>query len=139
MLFIAMTIASICFTCWPVSAYWRAKKQYLVLAINQDGIALTSIGSPRLTTVALTMGGIGGNSTTTSVVNTGSIYHAVTVPFWALFLLTLAPAGPAFLRKLRGVLRERQGHCSACGYDLTGNRSGVCPECGTRIVGQIMP
>ena len=23
------------------------------------------------------------------------------------------------------------GHCSAYGYDLTGNVSGVCPECGT--------
>lgn len=22
-------------------------------------------------------------------------------------------------------------HCRACGYDLTGNVSGVCPECGT--------
>lgn len=23
------------------------------------------------------------------------------------------------------------GHCQSCGYDLTGNVSGVCPECGT--------
>lgn len=22
------------------------------------------------------------------------------------------------------------GHCQKCGYDLTGNLSGVCPECG---------
>ena len=28
---------------------------------------------------------------------------------------------------------ETEGHpaCRACGYDLTGNVSGVCPECGT--------
>lgn len=26
-----------------------------------------------------------------------------------------------------------KGHCANCGYCLTGNRSGVCPECGTRI------
>ncbi len=25
------------------------------------------------------------------------------------------------------------GHCRKCGYDLTGNVSGVCPECGERI------
>ena len=25
-------------------------------------------------------------------------------------------------------------HCQACGYNLTGNISGVCPECGARIV-----
>ena len=24
-------------------------------------------------------------------------------------------------------------HCVNCGYDLTGNVSGVCPECGKRI------
>jgi len=25
------------------------------------------------------------------------------------------------------------GHCQKCGYNLTGNVSGVCPECGTPI------
>jgi hypothetical protein len=25
------------------------------------------------------------------------------------------------------------GYCRACGYNLTGNVSGVCPECGTKI------
>ena len=24
-------------------------------------------------------------------------------------------------------------HCYVCGYDLTGNVSGVCPECGTHV------
>jgi hypothetical protein len=30
--------------------------------------------------------------------------------------------------------RERlsKGLCVRCGYDLTGNVNGVCPECGTR-------
>lgn len=23
------------------------------------------------------------------------------------------------------------GHCQSCGYNLTGNESGICPECGT--------
>lgn len=23
------------------------------------------------------------------------------------------------------------GFCAQCGYDLTGNTSGICPECGT--------
>ena len=27
---------------------------------------------------------------------------------------------------------ERQGRCPSCAYDLTGNVSGVCPECGAR-------
>jgi hypothetical protein len=25
------------------------------------------------------------------------------------------------------------GHCRRCGYDLTGNVSGVCPECGSPV------
>ncbi len=24
------------------------------------------------------------------------------------------------------------GHCKKCGYNLTGNVSGICPECGTK-------
>ena len=31
--------------------------------------------------------------------------------------------------------RRRLGQCVRCGYNLTGNRSGVCPECGTPCPG----
>ena len=30
--------------------------------------------------------------------------------------------------------RRRLGRCAGCGYDLTGNVSGVCPECATPAV-----
>ena len=30
--------------------------------------------------------------------------------------------------------RRSLGRCPDCGYDLTGNTSGVCPECGTAVV-----
>ena len=29
--------------------------------------------------------------------------------------------------------RRKRGLCVKCGYDLTGNESGVCPECGSSI------
>ena len=35
-----------------------------------------------------------------------------------------------------GILRPRAprpGHCRNCGYDLTGNLSGICPECGAAV------
>ena len=32
--------------------------------------------------------------------------------------------------------RRRAGYCRGCEYDLTGNVSGVCPECGRVIDGQ---
>jgi hypothetical protein len=28
--------------------------------------------------------------------------------------------------------RTHPGQCCRCGYDLTGNTTGVCPECGVR-------
>lgn len=32
--------------------------------------------------------------------------------------------------------RRRRGLCLRCGYDLGGNTSGVCPECGTAVTQQ---
>lgn len=34
------------------------------------------------------------------------------------------------LRMIRRCWRRRRGRCAQCGYDLRGNTSGVCPECG---------
>ena len=33
---------------------------------------------------------------------------------------------------MRGKLRERDGRCGRCGYDLRGDRESGCPECGWR-------
>jgi len=38
-----------------------------------------------------------------------------------------------FLRRWRTRRRIPPGHCPKCSYNLTGNTSGVCPECGTTI------
>ena len=60
---------------------------------------------------------------------------AVFVPYWML------AAGASAIPLARGVLLGRRqwarrgkvlvGCCRRCGYDLTGNVSGVCPECGS--------
>jgi hypothetical protein len=36
-------------------------------------------------------------------------------------------------RQSRKTRRRRQGLCTECGYDLTGNVSGKCPECGVHV------
>jgi len=36
-------------------------------------------------------------------------------------------------------MTDPPGHCTACGYDLTGNTSGVCPECGKTVPDQSSP
>lgn len=51
------------------------------------------------------------------------------LPLWIPFLLVAVPTGVLWWRDLR---RTRPGHCR-CGYNLTGNTSGMCPECGNRI------
>jgi hypothetical protein len=55
-------------------------------------------------------------------------------PHWALIVLTgLLPATWLMLRQRRRMLlrrRRRLGLCLHCGYDLKGNVSGVCTECG---------
>ena len=51
------------------------------------------------------------------------------VPLWLPFGILAVPTGYLFWRDRR---RPLPGHCGQCGYNLTGNTSGVCPECGTR-------
>lgn len=58
------------------------------------------------------------------------------MPAWVPIAVTAAlPAAwlSLFLaRRLQlPTMRERLGLCRSCGYDLTGNISGTCPECGT--------
>lgn len=54
----------------------------------------------------------------------------VFVPLWMLFVLTAIPTA------LIGWLDRRRpepGRCANCGYNLTGNITGRCPECGASI------
>ena len=56
---------------------------------------------------------------------------AVAMPFWVPFALFTAYPAIAFVRgPVRRWRRRRKGWCINCAYDLTGNVSGVCPECG---------
>ena len=65
----------------------------------------------------------------------GNSYGAVP-PWLEAAVLTCVPSRE-LVRWLRqqldrhvGRRRMALGLCIACGYDLTGNVSGVCPECG---------
>lgn len=51
--------------------------------------------------------------------------------FLAVMLATVPWSAWLRFRLTRQVLRlELPGRCRGCGYDLTGNVSGTCPECG---------
>lgn len=50
---------------------------------------------------------------------------------WGLLFAALAPDHIATERSARA--RKLLPNCEKCEYDLTGNVSGVCPECGTAL------
>ena len=62
------------------------------------------------------------------VFNTAYI-KAIRIPLWMLFL----PIAAVSLLAWRRARMRRPGHCLNCGYDLIGNVSGVCPECGKEV------
>ncbi|GMU24130.1 MAG: hypothetical protein AMXMBFR13_42070 [Phycisphaerae bacterium] len=56
--------------------------------------------------------------------------HCIVVPLWIPMLVSGLAVAFCAGRALR---RPRGGCCPACGYNLTGNVSGVCPECGSPV------
>ena len=52
--------------------------------------------------------------------------RSASVPLWMPFLALALPTAFLWHRDRR----PPKGHCQTCGYDLTGNVTGVCPECG---------
>ena len=69
----------------------------------------------------LTHGGYGGGSR----VRTTDLF----LPLW----IPLLVIGSATILLWRRDRRFPPGHCRECGYDLTGNTSGVCSECGVAV------
>ena len=57
-------------------------------------------------------------------------YSAGYLPLWLPFLIVATPTAILWVRDRRPK-HYPPGHCRFCGYDLTGNVSGTCPECGT--------
>ena len=55
--------------------------------------------------------------------------YSLTVPHW--FLALIFATGPAvWLYKWNRPRKLGPNICRSCGYDLTGNETGQCPECG---------
>jgi hypothetical protein len=58
--------------------------------------------------------------------------RSLVVPLWIPLVLVGIPT--VYLIRLDR-RRIPPGHCQKCGYNLTGNVSGVCPECGQHLNG----
>jgi hypothetical protein len=63
-------------------------------------------------------------------------WSEIILPLWTVFGLSAAPGVVLLWRHRR---RRLPGFCRRCGYNLTGNVSGICPECGTPIPVRLPP
>lgn len=54
----------------------------------------------------------------------------IRIPIWCFLAVTLVPTIFLFYRDWRNRQRFGPHQCQKCGYNLTGNASGRCPECG---------
>jgi hypothetical protein len=61
----------------------------------------------------------------TGSIRFGTVY-SVTIPAFWLLGVALMATGWAWRGRI-----QRRGRCPECSYDLTGNTSRKCPECGT--------
>ena len=62
--------------------------------------------------------------------------HEIVIPYWALIVFSLVPAGLLSRRCLIVWRRTRAGLCPQCGYDLRATKER-CPECGLAAASQI--
>ena len=76
---------------------------------------------------------IGTNDLTKATPRQFHMMRLVTIPYWFLALVLIALPAIWSISTIRTRHRKKGGRCLACGYNLTGNTSGVCPECGTPV------
>ena len=58
-------------------------------------------------------------------------FNLCTAPCFAIFLAQIAATLFVIYPRFRASHRAARGLCVQCGYNLTGNVTGRCPECGT--------
>lgn len=58
-----------------------------------------------------------------------NLRFAINIPYWLPLLITGIATSVLFYRD-RPI---PPGHCQTCRYNLTGNTSGVCSECGAKV------
>ena len=63
----------------------------------------------------------------------------MTTTEWLVLCMYMTPGMLGIVANRAGRRKRRPpGHCVQCGYNLTGNVSGRCPECGNRIISESM-
>ncbi|MBN1511055.1 MAG: hypothetical protein JXB13_03495 [Phycisphaerae bacterium] len=103
----------------PVKEGGNAKGWFAVLWPGGEILAwLIVLGSASLLALGLCVGAL--------------VLFVVALVVWRVYFPRRCPWCRQWQRA-QAVRRWKRGHCVNCGYNLTGNVSGVCPECGTPI------
>ena len=64
----------------------------------------------------------------------------VRIPWWVMVAVSAIFPLIWVTSQIRGICTRREhGHCPTCSYNLAGNISGVCPECGTAVEAGVTP
>ena len=99
--------------------YWRSPQASTTHVIIKLTIAAVTLGTGGLMVIEGSRSATADSSIV--VFGTGLVLHGV---YWAY------STWDQLARTRRYLWRQRGGLCPHCGYDLTGNVSGRCPECG---------
>ena len=67
-----------------------------------------------------------------------TVHERLDVSPWLIVAAFGAYPAIALVRTVRRRRTRNQPGLCECGYDLTGNESGACPECGTVIAGSVI-
>jgi len=104
---------------WRFNRYARPSRRWLLPRLGRFQMYRPIAGGPATASAPIPPG-------PGTVVAAG---QALILPLWIPFLLVAVPTSIWFRRDRR---RIPPHCCQRCGYDLTGNTSGVCPECGAK-------
>ncbi len=118
LLFFAVIAGTIAFGCHALTRGLVGREGYTAFVL-----LLVSVAASLLTAWLLQM---------YTYIQIGEVPEPPGVPI-CVFVMCLPismAAGAVLLPRQR---RVQHGRCKKCRYNLTGNVSGVCPECGTKI------
>ena len=66
----------------------------------------------------------------------GGDWDTLVIPSWLIVIVSSILPGRSAFRWFLVRQRRLKNRCPVCGYNLTANTSGVCPECGTAVAGK---
>lgn len=128
------SLSTIEFECWgvPFRSFWCWNASTLYFIDRMAGVSKQG-GNLRLTDAGYAVASLFGTDAGAMMVRGDPIPF---YPLWpGVIGNTLIYTGLCLgiwtgLPAVRRALRRRRGHCPMCNYNLTGNATGRCPECG---------